>query len=71
MSEQKFGKRSCSKLKDNIVKQTGKENTYGNQSKTLNGLILLQKNERRQHMDTPITRAEHEEFRRRMEGTRE
>lgn len=37
------GKKSCSKLKDNIVKQTGKENTYGNQSKTLTGLFILQK----------------------------
>ena len=44
-----------------------KGNTYGNTCKTLTGLILLQKNKRRQHMDTPITRAEHEEFRRRME----
>lgn len=35
------------RLKEDIVKQTGKGNTYGNQSKTLNGLILLQKNERR------------------------
>lgn len=39
----KSGKKSCSKLKDNIVKQTGKENTYGNQSKTLTGLFILQK----------------------------
>lgn len=31
------------KLKDYIVKQTGKENTYGNTCKTLTGLILLQK----------------------------
>ena len=37
------GKKSCSKLKDYIVKQTGKENTYGNQSKTLTGLFILQK----------------------------
>ena len=34
-------------LKDYIVKQTGKENTYGNTCKTLTGLILLQKNKRR------------------------
>lgn len=40
------GKKLCSKLKDNIVKQTGKENTYGNQSKTLMGLILLQKKQK-------------------------
>lgn len=46
MSEQKSGKRSCSKLKLHIVKQTGKENTYGNQSKTLMGLILLQKKQK-------------------------
>ena len=43
MSEQKSGKRLCSKLKLHIVKQTGKENTYGNQSKTLTGLFILQK----------------------------
>ena len=46
MSEQKSGKRSCSKLKDNIVKQTGKENTYRNTCKTLTGLILLQKKQK-------------------------
>nr|DAE03639.1 MAG TPA: hypothetical protein [Siphoviridae sp. ctsfh5] len=35
------GKKSCSKLKDYIVKQTGKENTYGNTCKTLMGLIFM------------------------------
>lgn len=47
VSEQKSGKRSCSKLKDYIVQQTGKETTYGNTCKTLTGLILLQKKERK------------------------
>lgn len=41
VSEQKSGKRSCSKLKDYIVKQTGKGNTYGNTCKTLMGLIFM------------------------------
>ena len=54
--------------KKRIYKNNKEENVKWKSEQDLKGsYFIAKKNKRRQRMDTPITRAEHEEFRRRME----